>query len=119
MAAQRRLATDLGGSYHTVSGEDAAESLLEFARSVNATQIVVGVSRGRLTSRLLGSSVGSKVVRGSGDIDVHMVSHPLGKPGRFPAASPVGSGRARTTAGFILAVLIPAWPPRRCRLPRS
>lgn len=104
--AQRQLVTDLGGSYHTVSGDDVAETLLEFARSVNATQIVVGVSRDRLTSRLLGSGVGSKVVRGSGDIDVHMVSHPLGNRG-LPRVISRGLGRARTSAGFVLAVLIP------------
>lgn len=106
LEAQRQLVTGLGGSYHTVSGDDAAETLLEYARNVNATQIVVGVSRGRLTSRLLGSGVGSKVVRGSGDIDVHMVSHPLGSRG-LPKATSRGLGRARTTAGFVLAVLIP------------
>jgi two-component system sensor histidine kinase KdpD len=106
LATQRQLVTDLGGSYHTVVGDDVAESLLEFARSVNATQIVVGVSRGRLTSRLLGSSVGAKVVRGSGDIDVHMVSHPLGAR-TLPRPPSAALGRARTTAGFILAALIP------------
>ena len=106
LVSQRRLVTDLGGSYHTVVGEDAGESLLEFARSVNATQIVVGVSRSGLASRLLGSSAGSKVVRGSGDIDVHMVSHPLGARA-LPRPPSAALGRARTTAGFILAVLIP------------
>lgn len=106
LEAQRQLVTDLGGTYHTVSGDDVAGTLLEFARSVNATQIVVGVSRGRLSSRLLGSGVGSKVVRGSGDMDVHMVPHPLGSRG-LPRVSSGGLGRARTTAGFVLAVLIP------------
>lgn len=106
LEVQRQLVTDLGGSYHAVSGDDVAETLLEFARSVNATQIVVGVSRGRLGSRLLGSGVGSKVVRGSGDIDVHMVSHPMGGGG-LPKASSGGLGRARTTVGFVLAVLVP------------
>ncbi|NVN00637.1 DUF4118 domain-containing protein [Arthrobacter sp. SDTb3-6] len=106
LEAQRRLVADLGGSYHTVAGEDAAGSLLDFARSVNATQIIVGVSRGRLSGRLLGGGVGAKVVRGSGDIDVHMVSHPLGTRG-LPRPVSGSLGRARTTTGFILAVLIP------------
>jgi two-component system sensor histidine kinase KdpD len=106
LASQRGLVTDLGGSYHTVVGEDAAESLLEFARSVNATQIVVGVSRGRLVSRLLGSSVGSKIVKGSGDIDVHIVSHSLGAR-TLPRPPSAALGRTRTTAGFVLAVLLP------------
>ncbi|MBT2534361.1 sensor histidine kinase KdpD [Arthrobacter sp. ISL-48] len=104
--AQRRLVTDLGGSYHTVAGDDPAESLLDFARSVNATQIVVGISHGGLTGRLLGGGVGAKVIRGSGDIDVHMVSRPLGSPG-LPLPRFGALGRTRTTAGFILAVLIP------------
>jgi K+-sensing histidine kinase KdpD len=107
LEAQHRLVTDLGGSYHTVSGDDVAETLLEYARSVSATQIVLGVSQCRLSSRLLGSGVGSKVVRGTGDIDVHMVSHPLGSR-ELPKITSRGLGRARTTAGFVLAVLIPA-----------
>ncbi len=82
---QRRLVQDLGGSYHIVAGEDPAAALLDFARSVNATQIVVGISRRKnlagLLGGLLGGGVGTRVVRGSGDIDVHMVSHPLGGRG--------------------------------------
>ncbi|TQJ38143.1 two-component system sensor histidine kinase KdpD [Arthrobacter sp. SLBN-112] len=104
--AQRHLATDLGGTCHTVSGEDTAESLLQYARSVNATQIVIGASPGRLWERVLGIGVGSKVVRGSGDIDVHIVSHPQGGGG-LPKPAPGGLGRARTTIGFVLAVLLP------------
>jgi two-component system sensor histidine kinase KdpD len=106
LEVQRQLVADLGGSYHTVAGDDPAETLLEFARNVNATQIVVGISRGQLASRLLGSDVGSKVVRESGDIDVHMVPQPQGSRG-LPRAASGALGRARTTSGFILAVLIP------------
>jgi len=107
LAEQRQLVTGLGGSFHTISGEDEAAALLEFARSVNATQLVIGISRSRFPNRLLGRDVPSKVVRGSGDIDVHMVSHPSAAGG-LPRANPWGLGSARTTAGFILAVLIPA-----------
>ena len=101
---QRRLVTELGGSYHTLAVDDPADGLLEFARDVNATQIVVGVSRG--FSRFLGGGVGARVVRDSGDIDVHMVSHPWG--GRaLPRRLPGLLGRTRTGAGFVLAVLVP------------
>ena len=108
---QRRLVQDLGGSYHIVAGEDPAAALLDFARSVNATQIVVGISRHKnlagLLGGLLGGGVGTRVVRGSGDIDVHMVSHPLGGRGTgWPR--PVDLGRARVAVGLILAVLLPA-----------
>lgn len=107
LESQRRLVTDLGGSYHTVAADDPAEALLEFSRDVNATQIVVGVSRGSLISRFVGGGVGAKVVRGSGDIDVHMVSHPWGGPS-LPRRVPGLLGLPRTAAGFALAVLLPA-----------
>src|SRR5262245_30247868 len=42
---QRLLVESLGGSYHSVIGDDVAESVLEFARANNATQIVIGASR--------------------------------------------------------------------------
>ena len=104
--AQRRLVTDLGGTCHTVSGDDPAQSLLEFARSTNATQIVIGASPGHLWSRILGMGVGAKVVRESGDIDVHLVSHPQAGRG-LPRKAPAALGRARTVAGYILSVLLP------------
>jgi two-component system sensor histidine kinase KdpD len=110
LEAQRHLIQDLGGSYHIVTGEDPAAALLDFARSVNATQIVVGISRRKrlagLMGSLLGGGVGTRVVRDSGDIDVHMVSHPLGGRGTRPARER-DLGRVRVTVGFGLAVLLP------------
>jgi two-component system, OmpR family, sensor histidine kinase KdpD len=107
LEGQRQLVTGLGGSFHTVAGQDEAAALLDFARSVNATQIVVGISRSRLHRRLLGRDIASRVVRGSGDIDVHMVSHPSATSG-LPRSTPWGLGKARTTTGYILAVIIPS-----------
>ncbi|NUU31354.1 DUF4118 domain-containing protein [Arthrobacter sp. C9C5] len=111
LEAQRHLLLDLGGSYHIVTGEDPAGALLDFARSVNATQIVVGISRRKkvsaLLENLLGGGVGTRVVRDSGDIDVHMVSHPLGGRGTLPSRQR-DLGRVRVTVGFVLAVALPA-----------
>lgn len=111
LEAQRHLIQDLGGSYHIVTGEDPAGALLDFARSVNATQIVVGISRRKkvsaLLENLLGGGVGTRVVRDSGDIDVHMVSHPLGGRGTLPSRQR-DLGRVRVTVGFVLAVALPA-----------
>ncbi|HEX9086293.1 MAG TPA: DUF4118 domain-containing protein [Arthrobacter sp.] len=110
LEAQRRLTLDLGGSYHVVTGEDPAAALLDFARSVNATQIVVGISRHKklagLFGALLGGGTGNRVVRDSGDIDVHMVSHPLGGRGTGPRRQR-DLGRIRVSAGFILAGVLP------------
>ena len=110
LEGQRRLIQDLGGSYHIVAGEDPAAALLDFARSVNATQIVVGISRrGKLASilgGLLGGGIGTRVVRDSEDIDVHMVSHPLGGRGTGQRRQR-DLGRTRVIAGFALAAVLP------------
>ncbi len=106
LEAQRTLVRDLGGSYHIVAGEDPAKALLDFARSVNATQIVVGVSRRKALAGRLTGGVGNKVVRDSGDIDVHMVSHPLGGRGKEPSR-PRDLGRVRVFVGFGMAVVVP------------
>lgn len=104
---QRQLLKDLGGSYHSVTGEDPALALLDFARGVNATQLVVGTSRRRPLSRLLrGAGVSSKVVRSAGDLDVHMVPHPLGDRGvRFRRTEALR--RSRVLWAFVMALLIP------------
>ena len=75
IAEQRKLTTELGGTFHSVSGDDVALAILDFARGVNATQIVLGVSRRGHLQSLLSAGVGETVVAGSGDIDVHLVSH--------------------------------------------
>ncbi len=76
LARQRALVDTLGGTYHQVVGDDVPRTLVEFARSVNATQLVLGVSRrGRLAAALTGPGIGATVIRESGDIDVHIVTH--------------------------------------------
>ena len=107
IAAQRKLAAELGGTFHSVSGDDVAQAILDFARGVNATQIVLGVSRrGRLQS-LLAPGVGETVVAGSGDIDVHLVTHDYAGKGLQAPRRAVGIKRVAVawlmaTAGLAL-----------------
>ena len=69
--------------YHQVVGDDVPRALVEFARAVNATQLVIGVSRrGRLAAAFTGPGIGATVIRESGDIDVHIVTH-AAAGGRF------------------------------------
>lgn len=106
LAEQRALVEKLNGTYHQVIGEDIPTALVEFARSVNATQLVLGASRrGRLTSAFTGPGIGSTVVRESGDIDVHMVNHAAaGK--RFTLPPLTGAlTRKRRILGFVVALL--------------
>ncbi|MGS2805618.1 ATP-binding protein [Nocardia sp. MW-W600-9] len=75
MAKLRELAAGLDASLHTVTGDDVPTALLDFAREVNATQLVLGTSRRSRWARMLDEGIGSTVVQRSGKIDVHMVTH--------------------------------------------
>jgi two-component system sensor histidine kinase KdpD len=76
LAGQRVLAEKLGGTYHQVIGDDIPRALVDFAKASNATQLVIGVSRrSRLTAALTGPGIGATVIRESGPIDVHIVTH--------------------------------------------
>ena len=99
----RKLARDLGAEFHDVSGNDVAEAILDHARGVNATQIVVGVSRRSRWQQLLRPGVASAVADGSGDIDVHLVSHEGSKVAHRRARA-AGLPARRVVAGLVLAV---------------
>jgi two-component system, OmpR family, sensor histidine kinase KdpD len=75
LGAQRELVESLGGSYHQVVGDDVATALLEFARGVDATQLVLGTSRRSRWARAVRSGIGGQVIVNSGEIDVHLVTH--------------------------------------------
>ena len=106
LARQRALVESLGGSYHVVVGDDVAAALLDFARAENATQLVLGASRrGRLAS-LFGPSTSSTVVRESGSIDVHLVSHDRVARGRGLPGSTGGLTTRRRLAGAATAVAL-------------
>jgi two-component system, OmpR family, sensor histidine kinase KdpD len=76
---QRELLEELGGTYHEVVSADAGAALVEQARALNATQIVMGASRRSRWQRLTRGSVIGRVIRDSGvGIDVHVISHPAG-----------------------------------------
>ena len=110
LASVRRLAEDVGASYHTVvGGEDIPAALLDFARGVNATQLVLGTSSRSRWARLVNPGIGATVVQNSGSIDVHMVTHSRagptvpGLPGPGRAALPA----SRRAVGWVLAPVAP------------
>ena len=75
MGKVRELATNLGATVHTVVGDDVPAALLDFAREINATQLVLGTSRRSRWARILDEGIGAATVQNSGKIDVHMVTH--------------------------------------------
>ena len=109
LAVQRTLVEDLGGTFHHVIGEDIPGALLEFARGVNATQIVLGSSRRKAWQYVFGPGVGATVARDSGpDLDVHIVTHDEVAKGRgLPVARGARLGRSRLIAGWLVGVAGP------------
>ncbi|WP_426995708.1 hypothetical protein [Pseudarthrobacter sp. N5] len=107
LEAQRRLAAQLGGSYHTVAEEDPVRARPDFARAASATRILVGTPRRRRFGRsLTGPGTGEAVVRDSGELDVQIVPHREGHA-RTVRPRRLDLGRRRVLFGFAAAVLIP------------
>ncbi|MFI5101634.1 MAG: DUF4118 domain-containing protein, partial [Actinomycetes bacterium] len=108
LAVQRRLVESLGGTYHQVVGDDVTGALLEFARAESATQLVLGASRRSWAGRIFGPGIGARVVRESGDIDVHIVTHSAAGTGLGLPSIGSGITARRRMQGFgLAAVLLP------------
>lgn len=108
LAAQRPLVESLGGTFHQIIGDDIPGALVEFAQGADATQLVIGVSRrGRLAAALTGPGIGAEVIRRSGDIDVHIVTHAAaGGRMKLPRITGGALGWRRQVLGLAVAVLV-------------
>lgn len=71
----RSLVENLGGRYTSIAGSDVPTALVEFARSEQATQIVLGATNRRRSTTFTHRSVVDQVVHSAGRIDVHVVPH--------------------------------------------
>jgi two-component system sensor histidine kinase KdpD len=100
LARQRDLVESLGGTYHQVVGDDISQALLDFARGVNATQLVLGASRRGRFAQIFSRGVGVTTTALSGAIDVHMVTHEEVSQGRRRSVRAGGLTRGRRIAGF-------------------
>ncbi|HEU4756269.1 MAG TPA: DUF4118 domain-containing protein, partial [Agromyces sp.] len=102
---QRTLVERLGGTFHEVVGEDIPRALVDFARASDATQLVIGVSRrSRLAAAFTGPGIGATVIRESGDIDVHIVTH-AAAGSSFSLPRPGALSWQRRIAGFAVAII--------------
>ncbi|HEU0180955.1 MAG TPA: sensor histidine kinase KdpD [Agromyces mariniharenae] len=103
---QRSLVEQLGGTFHQVVGEDVPRALVEFARASDATQLVLGVSRrSRLAAAFTGPGIGATVIRESGDIDVHIVTHAAAGSGFSLPRLGGALSRTRLFVGFAIALV--------------
>jgi two-component system sensor histidine kinase KdpD len=105
LARQRALVEDLGGTYQQVVGTNIPQALLDFARAVNATQLVLGVSRRGRFAQILSPGVGVTTTANSGTIDVHLVTHEQARRARPLLQTTGGLSSRRHLAGAAVAVV--------------
>ncbi|MEU8246438.1 DUF4118 domain-containing protein [Nonomuraea sp. NPDC048916] len=105
LARQRTLVESMGGTYHQVVGDDIPRALLDFARGVNATQLVLGASRRGRLAQVFSRGVGVTTTALSGSIDVHMITHAeVARVGTRRSRSRAALTRRRRLAGWAMAV---------------
>ncbi|HVQ26526.1 MAG TPA: universal stress protein, partial [Planctomycetota bacterium] len=107
LASAFKLAEELGAETTVLRGENVGQVLLAHARARNVSKIVVGKpARPRWRDRLFGSPVDA-VVRGSGEIDVYVISAAEREPDERPArATPRKLPSAGDWVGSMLTVLL-------------
>jgi two-component system sensor histidine kinase KdpD len=100
------LAEKLGARIVRLAGERVADEVLAYARHNNVTKIVVGKPTHPRWRDFVYGSMLDDIVRGSGDIDVHVISGELDQPS--PAPSPAGPVAAERPPirGYVWGTLI-------------
>ncbi len=100
-----QLAESLGAVTATLSGQNAAEAILAYARDQNVTKIVIGKpTHPRWRDKLFGSTL-DQLVRGSGDVDVYAISGDVtARPRRRASGGRRSPAREYLRAGLIVAV---------------
>jgi two-component system sensor histidine kinase KdpD len=84
-----RLAESLGAETVTLSGHKASEEILNYARTRNVNKIIIGKpTHPRWRDKIFGSLL-DEVVRGSGDIDVYVISGDTGQVAPKLAIKPI------------------------------
>jgi len=74
--ALKQLTTDLGGQWHELRADDPVQAMLDFARSQQTTQIVLGSSRRSRWEELTKGNVLRRIIReaSDADVDVHIIA---------------------------------------------
>jgi len=107
LESQLRLAESLGGTVVRLSGNKVSDAVIAHARKHNVTRILLGKpTHPRLRDWLQGSLV-DDVVRGSGDIDVQIISGDAGEaPPKTVVQSPESKVDVRGFASAVMAVAL-------------
>jgi two-component system sensor histidine kinase KdpD len=107
LAEHRQLLESLGGTYHEIAGDEVGRGLIEFAKAEHATQLVIGASERSRWTDLLRGSVVTRVIRESGNIDVHVISGAATEPGPPVTVPhvPRGPSRRRERVAWVVAAV--------------
>ena len=100
LAEQRRLLQELGGSYREIVGDDVPTTLLDFARSEKATQLVIGATQRRRWQELLHGSVVGTIIAHAKGLDVHVIAGPGGDGDGTPTRRPSSADRRTHVGGW-------------------
>jgi two-component system sensor histidine kinase KdpD len=106
MTGHYRLAERLGAEVATLSGQDVAATLLEYARSCNVTKILIGKTDSPRWKRLFFNTIVDEVLDRSGDIDVYVIRGEGQQPHTTPPRRSRSSSdwRPYLKGGVILAI---------------
>lgn len=107
MARAQQLVASLGGTFHSIVGEDVATAVVDFASASNATMVVVGVSRHGRFRRLLAGTTGDRIASLAGATDVHLVTHDLVARSTHRSSPLSHLTTERQVAGWVTAVMMP------------
>lgn len=75
LASHQAFAESVGATWHAVVSDDVPAAILDFARDVNASHILLGASRRSRWTSAFSPGVAPRVIEGSGEIDVLIVGH--------------------------------------------
>ncbi len=105
LADHMRLAESLGAETVTLTGHRMSEEILRYARMRNASKIIVGKpTHARWKDKLFGSPL-DEIVRGSGDIEVYVISGDVAQPHlHAPTKARPRSWRKREFAWSVITV---------------
>jgi len=104
LEAHLRLVESLGGEVTRLAGARIAETILSYARRRNVTRIIIGKpTHPRVRDRMRGSLLDA-VVRGSGEIDVHVISGDAGDDA--VQSRPTNAGDRSSGVGYVTATAL-------------
>ena len=88
LAEHMRLAESLGAQTVTLTGRKASEEILNYARQRNVSKIIIGKpTHPRWKDKLLGSPL-DELVRGSGDIEIYVITGDVAEEPAKPVDGP-------------------------------